>query len=42
MLYKIISGFHTSVSTQVSNYQKNKRPSYTKFFNKVGDYPERI
>lgn len=48
MLYRIISGLHSSISTQLSyNYADKDRddksyPNVKLFFKKVGDYPNRI
>jgi Endoplasmic Reticulum Oxidoreductin 1 (ERO1) len=45
LLYRIISGLHTSISTQLSEFygDKNKTyPNWPLFFQKVGDHPERI
>ena len=48
MLYRIISGLHTSISTQLSWYFIDHDRDYKKyphtglFFDKVGSYPDRI
>lgn len=46
MLNRIISGLHTSISTQLCEYYndvKNKTyPNFQLFFQKVGDHPERM
>jgi len=46
LLNRMISGLHTSISTQLSEYyinEKNKTfPNVDLFFEKVGDHPERM
>ena len=46
LLNRIISGLHTSISTQLSEYYNNDKnktfPNQQIFFEKVGDYPERM
>ena len=47
LFYKVISGLHTSINTQLSynyiDFDKNKTyQNFEMFFKTVGDYPERI
>ena len=47
VLNRIISGLHTSISTQLSefyiDFERNRTyPNIDMFFEKVGDHPERI
>ena len=47
LFYKVISGLHASISTQLSyhyiDFDRNKTyPNLGMFFEKVGNYPDRI
>ena len=47
LFYKVISGLHTSINTQLSHnyidFDKNKTyPNFEIFFKTVGYYPDRI
>lgn len=45
LLFRIISGLHTSISTQLTEFYGDKTKTYANFplfFEKVGNHPERI
>lgn len=47
MFNRLISGLHSSISTHLSEYyfeegKKNSKPNIGLYFQKVGDFPDRI
>lgn len=45
LFYRIISGLHTSISTQLTEYygeKNNTKPNVELFFEKVGNHPDRM